>query len=68
MDSYLSSLSLLQLFLFSLLQLLQHLLGLGNVGRGDGVVVVEKPDADVQEHQVHPVAETHLISGTTSQN
>ena len=48
--------------------LLQHLLGLGNVGRGDGVVVVKKPDADVQEHQVHPVAETHLISGTTSQN
>merc|ERR1719234_518244 len=39
--------------------LLEHLLGLGNVGRGDGVVVVEKPDADVQEHQVHPVAQTH---------
>ena len=40
--------------------LLQHLLGLGNVGGGDGVVVVEEPDPDVEEDQVHPVAETHL--------
>merc|ERR1719234_1590570 len=39
--------------------LLQHLLCLGNVGRGDGVVVVEKPDADVKEHQVHAIAQTH---------
>ena len=48
--------------------LLQHLLGLGNVGRGDGVVVVEKPDADIQKHQVHSVAKTHLLSGMMSQN
>merc|ERR1719234_1692497 len=41
--------------------LLQHLLCLANVGRGDGVVVVEKPDADVQEHQVHTVAQTHCF-------
>ena len=40
--------------------LLQHLLRLGDVGRRDGVVIVEKSDADVEKHQVHTVAKTHL--------
>ena len=42
--------------------LLQHLLGLGDVGGGDGVVVVEQAHSDVQEHQVHPVAEADLFN------
>ena len=41
--------------------LFQHLLGLGDVGGGDGVVVVEQAHSDVQEHQVHPVAEADLL-------
>jgi hypothetical protein len=43
--------------------LLQHLLGLGDVGGGDGVVAVEQPDPDVEEHQVHPVAEPDRLLG-----
>ena len=42
--------------------LFQHLLGLGDVGGGDAVVVVEQAHSDVQEHQVHPVAEADLCT------
>ena len=43
--------------------LFEHLLGLGDVGGGDGVVVVEQAHSDVQEHQVHTVAEADLCTG-----
>ena len=42
--------------------LFEHLLGLGDVGGGDGVVIVEQAHSDVQEHQVHPIAQANLFN------